>query len=259
MYFSKGQITAGRSPQSGYSLFELLVVIVIISVITAIAMNSLKGSDDAARTERTKQELDLLSHAIAGDPRLLSGGSRVDFGYVGDVGSMPPNLDALIQNPGGYATWNGPYIRDDFYASAAAAEAEFKIDEWGVAYVYSGGTTIISSGGGTSITREVANSTVDLLYNLLTVVITDLDDSPPGTVYKDSLQILLTHPDGFGATVTKTRIPGSDGFASIDSVPTGTHTLRIIYLPTGDTISRKTTVNPGRSVHEQVRWYADLW
>lgn len=222
-------------------------------------MSSLKGSNDAARIQRTKVELDLLSHAIGGDPRLLSGGSRVDFGYVGDVGAMPANLDALVQNPGGYATWKGPYIRDDFYSSVAAAESEFKIDEWGTPYSYSGGNTIISSGGGTNITRQIANSVDHLLNNSLTVVVVDLDGSPPGSLYRDSLRIELVHPNGVGGIRTRSLTPGNDGFARIDSIPVGTHTLQIIYLPTSDSATRRVTVNPGQTGHEQIHWYADLW
>ena len=105
----------------GYSIIELLVVIVIVGVITAVALKSLSTVNDTARTEKTKKELDQLAYAVSGDPNVTSGGTRTDFGYVGDVGSMPPNLDALVSNPGGYATWQGPYLRDDYLPSSGSS------------------------------------------------------------------------------------------------------------------------------------------
>ena len=133
----------------GYSIVELLVVIVIIGIITAVALRSLRTVNDTVRTEKTKKELDQLAYAVAGDPNLTSGGGRNDFGYVGDVGAMPPNLDALVSNPGAFATWQGPYLRDDYLPSSGSSNTEFKIDDWGTAYTYAAGNTISSTGGPT--------------------------------------------------------------------------------------------------------------
>ena len=93
----------------GYSLIELLVVIIILGVIATVAVKSLTGVNDTVRIEETRQELSHLAWAIAGRPKLVSGGQRTDYGYVGDVGSLPVNLTALVQNPGSYSTWDGPY------------------------------------------------------------------------------------------------------------------------------------------------------
>ena len=71
-----------------------------------------------ARTETTIARMDMLARAIAGDPNLISGGVRSDFGYVGDVGALPSNLDQLVTNPG-YSTWGGPYVRDEYSAGAS--------------------------------------------------------------------------------------------------------------------------------------------
>jgi prepilin-type N-terminal cleavage/methylation domain-containing protein len=124
----------------GYSLIELLVVIVIVSIITAVALKSLRTVNDTVRIENTKKELDQLAYSVSGDPNLTSGGGRIDFGYVGDIGSMPPNLDALVSNPGGFATWQGPYLRDDYLPSAGSSNTEF--DDWGDAYAYAAGISI---------------------------------------------------------------------------------------------------------------------
>jgi prepilin-type N-terminal cleavage/methylation domain-containing protein len=230
---------------SGYTLFELLVVIVIVSIIASVALRSLKSINNAARAERTKEELNQLAYAIAGDPNMYSGGIRIDFGYIGDVGSMPPNLDALVKNTSGLASWNGPYLHDDYLISAASNSTGFKTDEWGANYSYSGGNTISSNGTGSAITRQIANSVDDLLYNAVAITITDINQIPPGAIYKDSVAVNLTLPNGAGGNVTISRIPTSDGFARIDSVPIGQHELEVIYQPLADTLKRKVTVNPG--------------
>ncbi|MEA1981185.1 MAG: prepilin-type N-terminal cleavage/methylation domain-containing protein, partial [candidate division Zixibacteria bacterium] len=88
--------------KKGYSLFEMIIVILIISVLTTITLKSLKTSSDINRVEETKEELLQLAYSIAGNPNLVSSGKRTDFGYIGDIGALPVNLDALVQNPGGY-------------------------------------------------------------------------------------------------------------------------------------------------------------
>ena len=96
-----------KEPAAGYTLIELVIVIIILGIITTVAMRSIKDTNQTARIEETKKELEQLAIAIAGNPDLISGGQRTDFGYVGDIGALPPNLDALVQNPGGYTTWKG--------------------------------------------------------------------------------------------------------------------------------------------------------
>ena len=73
----------------GYSLFELLAVIIIVGIIASVSMRSMRGSVEVSRVEETKQEMDHLAWAICGNPALISGGVRTDFGYVGDVGALP--------------------------------------------------------------------------------------------------------------------------------------------------------------------------
>jgi prepilin-type N-terminal cleavage/methylation domain-containing protein len=245
--------------KKGYSLIELMVVVIIISIIASVSIKSLMTASETARAERTKDEMDELAFAVAGDPGLVSGGTRTDFGYVGDVGSMPASLDALVLNPGGYATWDGPYLKDDYLASAGGGDSEFKMDEWGSGYGFSAGVTITSIGSGQTITRQIANSAGDLLYNSVAVTVTDINQSPPGPIYRDSINVLLTYPNGVGGTVTRTFTPASDGFVQIDSVPIGLHSLRTVYLPDNDTLRRKVAVNPGELATVDVQLFSNPW
>ena len=104
--------TQHNHSQSGFTLIEVIAVVVIAGILATIAINQLAPITDRIRLEETKMEMDLLATAIAGNSKLNNNGVRADFGYIGDVGALPPDLDALITNPGSYSTWKGPYIKN---------------------------------------------------------------------------------------------------------------------------------------------------
>ena len=241
----------------GYTLVEIVVIIVIIGIITSITLKSLRSSNDIARVEETKKELDRLAEAIAGRPDLKNAGARTDYGYIGDIGALPPNLDALYQNPGGLPTWNGPYIRDDF--SEDGSSTEFKKDAWGANYIYTGGSSITSGGGGSPITRHIAATVTELLYNRVTLVTTDLDKTPPGSIYRDSLRLILKYPDGTGGYVYKNQVPDRNGLTVFDSIPIGLHELSVIYLPESDTLTRRLNIDPGVELYAEITLFKDVW
>jgi general secretion pathway protein G len=246
-----------RRSKQGYTLVELLLVIVIIGILAGVGLRSLTAVNQTGRIEETRQEMDRLAQGIAGNPSLTSGGTRTDFGYIGDIGSLPANLDALASNPGGWSTWRGPYITNEFYSGAGSTD--FKYDAWGRAYTYSAGITIGSTGGGMTLTRPLAGSAADLLYNRVRLVVTDIDHTPPGTTYDDSLSFVLTVPNGSGGVATRTRRPNPDGTATFDSIPIGIHTLRLIYQPTLDTLTRKVVVEPGSNSYLDISMPDNLW
>ncbi|MBD3403981.1 prepilin-type N-terminal cleavage/methylation domain-containing protein, partial [candidate division GN15 bacterium] len=159
---------------AGFTLIELVIVVVIAGILVTVALQGTRQISDTARVEETRQEMDALAMAIAGNPGLHNNGVRTDFGYVGDVGALPPNLDALYANPGGYATWNGPYIRNRFTQIAD----DYKTDAWGTLYAF-GGIAITSTGSGENLTRRVAPSSDHLLYNSVAGNVYDLDGTPP--------------------------------------------------------------------------------
>jgi prepilin-type N-terminal cleavage/methylation domain-containing protein len=240
----------------GHTLIELLVVVIILSIITAVALNSLRTSNDVARTEKTRQAIERLRLAIAGNPALVSGGSRTDYGYVGDVGALPPSLGALVTNPGGYSTWRGPYIKDEF--STGGSDVSYQTDGWGATMSLSG-VTISSTGGGSTISTRIAVSTDDLLRNQVLVTVTDQVNSPPGASYKDSVRALLTIPNGSGSTTTKSKSFAVDGVIQFDSIPIGVHLLRVVYAPTADTLRRQIAVSPGEPSYTTVKLYREVW
>ncbi|RKX27920.1 MAG: hypothetical protein DRP47_05710 [Candidatus Zixiibacteriota bacterium] len=239
MFGKRQPLICRLTTQAGFSLIELVVVIVVIGILLSMAMQSMEGLVKDARRAKTEREMEMLAKAIVGNPDIAGGGGRSDFGYVGDIGAFPSNLQALYQNPG-YGTWNGPYILPGLTQDSTG----FKIDEWGKAYTYSGGTTITSTGSGTTISKKIADATTDYLLNTVNGTIMDANDSLPGATYADSVDIKITIPDGSGSTTIKTYHPDSTGTFTLDSLPVGTHLLQLVYTPDVDTLTRYVTVLP---------------
>lgn len=243
---------AGR--EAGFTLVEVVLVLIISAILVSVALRSGVSISDAAKVEETKQEMESLEFAIVGNPSLQNNGVRADFGYVGDVGALPANLDALVANPGGYATWKGPYVKTRF----SQTSDDYKRDAWGVLYSYSG-LAVTSSGSGSSMVRTFGNSVDDLLRNTVTGNVLDYDGTPPGTIYRDSVRLSLTIPDGIGGTTTKTVTPAASGYFSIDSVPIGNQSLKAVYVPNGDTIATFISILRNSSANAELKFTNNLW
>jgi hypothetical protein len=235
----------------------MVMVVIILGILSAVAFTSLTKVNQVSRAEETMREMDRLAEAIAGDPSLVSGGNRISFGYVGDIGALPANWDALATRPTGYTAWHGPYIHDEF--TAGSGDNEFQLDAWGRQYSTPNAVAFFSNGGPSAITRKIANTSADLLYNTVYIVFTDIDNDPPGSVLKDSVRFLLTIPNGAGGTTTRTKTPGADGLARFDSIPMGIRTLRVVYVPTHDTLTSGITVLPGHTAYAELHHFDDLW
>jgi prepilin-type N-terminal cleavage/methylation domain-containing protein len=162
------------SDPRGFTLIELAIVLIIIGILSAVAMKQIGVSIETANYEQTSEELDQLARAIAGNSDLYSDGVRTDFGYVGDIGALPPTLDALVRNPGGLSTWDGPYIEP------GPGGDDFKKDAWQALYVYID-TLIRSTGSGVNIDKIIAGSTAALLANTVAGTFRNADGTTPGT------------------------------------------------------------------------------
>ena len=246
------QPVAVHKSERAFTLIELVIVIVIIGIIVTVATRKMSSTLETARLERTMQELDHFAWAIAGNPDLRSDGARTDFGYVGDVGSLPPNLDALRSNPGGLATWDGPYISEGVNAGS------FGRDAWGSNYVFTD-TLIRSVGSGSNIDRLIATNTDVLLRNTVTGYIVDANNESPGATFRDSVVVTLIYPDGSGGTMTLDVNPDSKGDFAFSNVPIGNHSLRIVYIPQTDTVTWNVSVRPAGNVRLVLTFPADLW
>lgn len=235
--------------QKGFTLPELVLVIIIIGIISAVAYREMSSQIETAKFENTVTEMEQISYAIAGNPNLYDKGRRSNFGYVGDVGALPLNLDALVSNPG-LGTWAGPYL------STNNSDNSYKKDGWDSFYTYSD-TLLRSSGSGSDIDRVIARSS-DLLNNSLEGFVVDVDHSSPGTK-KDSLQIQFIYPNGSGGYTTTTKYPAEDGHFLFSSLPIGNHTIKLIYLTQPDTTSVMVSINPGSANKIRLTYPADIF
>lgn len=208
--------------------------------MSGIAMQSMNVVLDDSRRAQTERELELLSNAIVGNPAIAIDGARSDFGYVGDVGAFPSNLNALYTDPGGLPTWSGPYFQNAHLEDTIS----YRLDAWGQPYSYSGGLTISSPGGGSTITKKLADATNDYLVNTVIGTVKDKADSLPGTVKRDSVDVKVTFPKGSSGMVTRTKTPSATGVFTMDSVPVGKHLWTFIYKPANDTFKTYYTVLP---------------
>lgn len=243
-----------RHSHRGFTLIEMTIAIVVAGILATVALRSMLSVYSGAKVEETKQELETLSYAIAGNPGVINNGERSDFGYIGDVGALPANLDALYSNPGGYTTWKGPYVANKF----SSLTDDYKRDAWGNLYTYAGGLTITSTSDG-NIIRQLANSTAELLRNSLAGSVVDIDGTPPGLIYRDSITVTLVQPDGSGALRTRAKTVDAAGYFSFDSIPIGNQSMTVVYRPLNDTLSRVVAVTPGSTVATTFRLANDLW
>jgi len=241
------------SSEKGMTLIELVMVIIIIGIIAGVAMQSMTSVISTGRMEATKRELTSLAHAVAGNPEIIGNGARVDFGYFGDVGALPPDLEALVNNPG-YGTWDGPYINTDFVQAAD----DYKKDAWGVAYSYNGGVEITSTGSGSNITRKIANNIAELTGNSIQGTVLDAEGVPPG-LYSDRVWVGITYPDGSGTTADITVNPSPNGNYTIGGLPVGNHRLTTVFEDTQDTVISYVTLPPNSAVVNNVRFGSALW
>jgi general secretion pathway protein G len=138
--------TARARATRGFSLIEVLVAIALISLVAGalapLGIRSLRAS----QLDKTRARMDTLLAAIAGDP------ARGDFGYLGDMGSLPASLADLNDGTGkpafavnaidgvGYG-WAGPYAPTIAPAGAAI------VDAWSVAVQYNGAAAQLRSAG----------------------------------------------------------------------------------------------------------------
>ena len=104
-----------RDAQSGFTLLELLVVIVILGLLVTFVAPAVFKQLGNARTSVAKQSIE----RIAGTLDL----------YKLDVGRYPNSdegLQALVTQPTGVSSWNGPYVQG----------GKPPLDPWNNPYVY---------------------------------------------------------------------------------------------------------------------------
>ena len=127
----------------GFSLVEAVVTLGVIAIIS-VGLVSLAASAMTALLDATTTEvLTDMQRGVRGNPVVVAGGARTAFGYVGDMGNVPANLEDLWikgSQPtfsfdtalGTGAGWQGPYLETD----AVEFVGDLGRDGWGEGFFY---------------------------------------------------------------------------------------------------------------------------
>ncbi len=230
----------------GFTLIETLMVVGLIGILATLSLVPIGDSLDQAKYDRTLAQMMTIRGALLGEK--LSSSTKVSFGYLGDLGSIPTTahgLSALWQQPNDLNAWkitpefrmgtgwNGPYLFDQ-----GAGGVDYSKDAWGNSYVYdpdSDPATLTSYGadqaaGGFGLNSDIT-LTIPLLrqkYNLHGLI---LDQGNP---WSGSLEVELNLPDpATGDVGTKSyTIESSDAGAFLfEKVPPGIRSVTL-FLPT---------------------------
>lgn len=130
--FAINDSLAGRSVKGckGFTLIEVIVILVVMSILAAVAVPVALRVFETAAEDATREEMINLKKAMIGDSNRRQSATRGNFGFLGDMGRLPINLDELYR-PGSLpsfsydnvkqagAGWKGPYITGSFSGEEA--------------------------------------------------------------------------------------------------------------------------------------------
>ena len=100
-----------RQTARGFTLVELLLVLIILALIGGLVLPNIIGRAEGAKAKAASSQIDRLAMAVET--------------YYMDTNSFPDSLDSLVNEGGGVAGWNGPYVKKSILK-----------DPWGREYVY---------------------------------------------------------------------------------------------------------------------------
>ncbi len=217
---------------TGFTLIELVMTIVIIGVLSTIAMRTISSTLENARFISSAEEMNNIAWAITGNPELIASGQRSDFGYIGDTGQLPPNLNALVTNPGGICNWDGPYLFSDFTENPD----DYKTDAWGDPYTLNFTTDGILTISSNRVGTKAIDDTSHLMNNTVQVQLFNSDNIPLGG---SSSEVMIERPCGW---VNMPYWSNRKSFV-IETLPIGQYTIR--GISGNDTTYKMITVLSG--------------
>jgi prepilin-type N-terminal cleavage/methylation domain-containing protein len=198
---------------AGFTLIEVIVVVAIIAIISGIMVPMMYRVWESSDQDLTLNRLKDLQVAMIGDSRLFQNGVRTHFGYVGDIGQLPPQgaLADLKDDPGAsVVNWKGPYLPSGYDA------ANYARDAWGRDIEYLVTATDANGRRYEATLRSNGPDGIPGSADDIVSTITMADVLPLGgiqgnvTINFPSVQtnryigIVATYRNGFGSPVTET-------------------------------------------------------
>jgi prepilin-type N-terminal cleavage/methylation domain-containing protein len=241
----------------GFTLIELSVSLGILSVLATGAFLLISLEVDSSRQSETMAKLLMLKRSIIGDARIVTKESRTDFGFVGDMGTLPNSIENLwikgSQPAFAYdnakkagAGWAGPYVQLGVLEFAS----QLPLDSWGnaIQYVVQTGTSSVTGqeylgkvfsygpdgdlGGGDDITTEIY--TTEVLSKVASYV-RDSSGNPMANI-----PVKMNHPSN-GVLTTSSAISGPDGYYEFPGIPFGNRSITVepkLVYSSGSAVTR---------------------
>ncbi len=227
----------------GFTLLELSVSLGILSLLVGGTVLVVSMELDASRQAETAKKVMAFKRAIVGDPRIVTKESRTDFGYIGDMGSLPSTLQDLwvrgSQPAYSYdstartgAGWAGPYIQ----VGPLEYVNEIPLDSWGnaIQYVIETGTSSVtgqqyrariysygpngSAGDSDDVTAEIY--TPDMLSTVVSYVRDSAGNPMP------NITVRMNYPSN-GTLTSSTTTTSVVGAYSFSNVPIGSRSVTV--------------------------------
>lgn len=233
-------MTSCKTSNAGFSLIELTIVVILIGILATYMMTSVGNSDDSARYEATRSQMEVIKKAILGDDRSVgSEGKRNSFGFLGDIGRLPSNLDELTTkgalstwgfNPtyGVGAGWRGPYLKGETTGRATGTDA------WDRALVYQTASAPPSltsygsdgaAGGSGYATDLVMQFPATMRMSTVSGFLVD------GTTPRSGATVEMRYPVN-GALTPATATTDNNGFFRFSGIPFGVRSIAVTTPPT---------------------------
>ncbi len=239
----------------GFTLTEIVTVLAILGLVagalTPVAYHVIESKKDMT----AREELQILKKAVTGEPLSTQWGSEATFGYIGDIGSLPQNLEDLYTRPAGIPSysynntletgsgWRGPYTAKKSYASVA----DFLQDPYGETYAYTLETppyptdatlgaeirAIIRSTGwdGTNGTQD--DLTVEILKPEILADVAGMVKNAEG-VGVPTVSVTINYPSN-GTLTSSTAPTDTEGRYQFSDMPLGERTITLspglVYVP----------------------------
>lgn len=235
---------APKTRHRGFTLLEIVIVLAVTGLLVGGMVTLGFQVVNSEREDKTIEHLKRLKVAIKGKPLGVRHGIRTSFGYLGDMGVLPPRLENLYikdeQTPYAFfpllkagAGWNGPYLDPEIVEYFSSLDK----DSFAQNLQYSTTPFTDSTIGQTAVGRinslgrdGMAGTSDDLsvqfftneLYSTVSGFVRDREGNGVGGV-----TIAINYPSD-GTLTSLTNITDGDGFYSFNGIPYGNHSLSLI-------------------------------
>lgn len=229
--------------QRGAGLLEVVTVLAVIAILAGLMLPLTIRLMDDRNVDATLTRLRELQVAITGSPVIVINEARTSFGYLGDMGNLPPALSDLWErgsqpaftfdtNLKVGAGWKGPYLDPEILSFLESLDQ----DAWGREFLYDT-TPFTDPQTGAQVVGKIASAGADGVFSssddLTKLFFSAEVRSRVFGFVKDAdgnavagARVTMNHPSG-GVLSTVSVFTNSDGFYQFTDVPYGNRSITI--------------------------------